>query len=364
MPAIRKLREEIDWTLVLTVGLLALVGVVNLRSASLGGESSAYVAQIVWLVLGGVFAALLAAIDYRHFERFAEVFYLGCIAMLVLVLVLSREVNGSARWLGVWEFGIQPSEITKIAVILSVSKFFAGTRRPEGYSLKDLTSPLALVGVPAFLIMLEPDLGSAVVVLLIFGTLLFFERIRRKAWVVMLSVTAVSVPMMWFFGMHDYQRERVLSFLDPERSKFGSGWHARQSIIAVGSGGFTGKGYMRSTQTWGRFLPETRTDFVLATYAEEHGFLGVLFLMGLYFFLIAWALHIASTSKDRFGALISVGVTALVFWQVLANVGMVLGIMPVVGVTLPLMSYGGSSVLTIMLGIGLLLSVSTRRHIY
>lgn len=364
MPALRRVRSEIDWTLILTTAVLALLGIVNLRAASLVADSSAYVAQIVWVVLGGVGAALLTAIDYRHYERFADVAYVISVVMLLLVLLIGREVKGSRRWLGIWEFGIQPSEITKIAVILSVSKFFAGTRRPEGYGLKDLARPMAMVAVPSVLILLEPDLGSTVVILLIFGALLFFERLTRRAWVVLASGTAVSVPLMWFFGLHDYQRERVLSFLDPERSRFGSGWHARQSIIAVGSGRFAGKGYMESTQTWGRFLPETRTDFVLATFAEEHGFFGVLVLLGLYFFLIAWALHIASTAKDRFGALISVGVAAMIFWQVLFNVGMVTGMMPVVGVTLPLMSYGGSSVVTTMVGIGLLLAVSRRRYAY
>ncbi len=364
MPVIRKLREEIDWTLVLVTGLLCLVGIVNLRSASLVADSSAYVAQIVWVVFGGVMAALVAAIDYRQFERFTELFYAICLGLLVAVLILGREVNGSTRWLGVWEFGIQPSEPAKLAIILVTAKFFAGTRRPEGYSLKDLTRPFIQVGIPALLIVMEPDLGSAVILLLIFASLLFFERVRKEAWIAMIIAGAISAPLMWFFGMHDYQRERILAFLDPEHSKFGSGWHARQSVIAVGSGEFLGKGYMHSTQTWGRFLPETRTDFVLATFAEEHGFLGVIFLLGLYFFLIAWALHIASTAKDRFGALVAVGVAAMIFWQVLFNVGMVTGMMPVVGVTLPLLSYGGSSAITILTGIGMLLSVSTRRYIY
>lgn len=364
MPVFRRIGEHVDWTLVLVTLVIALIGIINLRSASLVADSTAYVSQIVWVVIGGVFAVLTAAIDYRHFERYAHVVYAVCVAMLVAVLVIGREVKGSSRWLGVWELGVQPSELAKIAVVLITARFFAGTRRPDGYTLRDLTSPVFLVFLPALLVLIEPDLGTTLVIIFVFASLLFFERIQRKAWAVLVGLTLVSLPLMWFFGLHDYQRERILSFLEPERYRFGSGWHARQSVIAVGSGQMTGKGYLHSTQTWGRFLPETRTDFVLATYAEEHGFLGVVLLLGLYFLLITWALRIASTAKDRFGALISVGVAAMIFWQVIFNIGMVVGMLPVVGVTLPLMSYGGSSVLTVLIGIGMLLSVSARRHVF
>jgi len=364
VPIVRKIRENVDWTLVVITIAIALLGIVNLRSASLVANSTAYVSQIVWVVIGGVFAALTAAIDYRHLERYAHLLFAVCVLLLLLVLVIGREVKGSTRWLGFWELGIQPSEITKIAVILLIARFFAGTRRPEGYSLRDLASPICAVLLSAVLILLEPDLGSTLVILLVFASILFFERLQRRTWVMLSLATLISMPLMWFFGLHDYQRERILSFLEPEQHRLGSGWHARQSMIAIGSGQLTGKGYQHSTQTWGRFLPETRTDFVLATYAEEHGFLGTALLLSLFFLLIIWALHIASTAKDRFGALISVGVAAMLFWQVLFNVGMVAGILPVVGITLPLMSYGGSSVLTVMIGIGLLLSVSGRRHVF
>ena len=360
----RRLKENVDWGLVLVTVLIALLGIVNLRSASLVADSTAYITQIVWVILGGVFAILVAAIDYRHYERYSHIIYGICVLMLVLVLIIGREVKGSSRWLGFWELGVQPSELTKIAMILVTARFFAGARRPEGYSLKDLAPAIGTLMVPAVLILLEPDLGSTLVVVFIFASLLFFERLQRRTWLVLSAATLVSIPLMWYFGLHDYQKERILSFLDPDRYKLGSGWHARQSVIAVGSGQFTGKGYLHSTQTWGRFLPETRTDFVLATYAEEHGFLGILVLLALYFFLIAWALRIASTARDRFGALVAVGVAALIFWQVLFNVGMVVGMLPVVGITLPLMSYGGSSLLTVLIGIGLLLSVSAHRHVY
>ena len=282
--------------------------------------------------------------------------------LLVVVLIWGKRVNGAQRWLEFAGFTLQPSELAKVALILGIARYFSRRRRPEGMTLKDLIAPAAVVGLPVLLILKEPDLGTSLILLFIFLTLLFLERLKRRTWVALVLGLALAVPGMWTFGMKDYQKDRVETFLQPEKHKFGKGWQARQSQIAVGSGGLSGKGYMASTQSFGRFLPETRTDFILATFAEEHGFLGCVVLLGLYFFVVVWATQIGHNARDRFGAIVSVGVAAMLFWHVVINVGMVIGLLPVVGVTLPLMSRGGSSVLTVMIGVGFLLSISMRRH--
>jgi len=360
----RPLTAKLDWPLLLTVVALALIGLLNLRSASLMTDATAHVSQLVWFVLGGVLCALVTAVDYRVFDRLAWLFYGGVVFLLLLVLVVGKEVNGARRWISLWAFTLQPSELAKIAVILVMARFFHRHRRPDGYSLRDIGKALIYLAVPVLLILREPDLGTALIVVAIFLTLVFLERLRRKTMIVMVVALAVSVPSVWFFGLREYQRDRIETFLHPEKYKFSKGWQARQSQIAVGSGRLTGKGYMGSTQSFGRFLPETRTDFILATFAEEHGFLGCIVLLGLYFFLVAWSLQIAYHAKDRFGGVIAVGVAAMIFWHVVVNIGMVVGLLPVVGMTLPLLSYGGSSVISVLVGIGLLLNISMRRSPY
>ncbi len=364
-PAVsRSLTAKLDWTLVLTVVALGLIGLLNLRSASLMTDASAHVSQLVWLVLGGVLCALVTAIDYRLLDRTAWLIYGVVVFLLVLVLFVGKEVNGARRWINLWAFTLQPSEIAKVGLIIVLARFFHRNRRPDGYALSDIAKPLLFLAVPVLLILREPDLGTALMLVFIFLTMVFLERLRRRTWIVLLAALSLSVPSVWFFGLRDYQRDRIETFLNPDKYKFSKGWQARQSQIAVGSGRLTGKGYMGSTQSFGRFLPETRTDFILATYAEEHGFFGCLVLLGLYFFLVAWAIQIAHHAKDRFGAVMAVGVAGMLFWHVVVNVGMVVGLLPVVGVTLPLLSYGGSSVITVLIGIGLLLNVSMRRSPY
>ena len=360
----RRLSAKLDWTLILTVGALALIGILNLRSASLMTDASAHVTQLVWFVVGGVLCALVSAVDYRVFDRLAWLIYVAVVLLLVLVLLAGKEVNGARRWISLWAFTLQPSEIAKVGLIIALARYFHRTRRSEGYSLRDLLRPALIVLVPVALILKEPDLGTSLILVFIFLSLLFLERLRRRTVVALIVLLATAVPTAWKFGLEDYQRERIETFLNPEKYKFSKGWQARQSQIAVGSGQFSGKGYLASTQSFGRFLPETRTDFILATYAEEHGFVGCLLLLGLYFFLIAWAVQIGYNARDRFGAILCVGIAAMLFWHVVVNVGMVVGLLPVVGVTLPLLSYGGSSVLTVLIGVGLLLNVSMRRYTY
>jgi rod shape determining protein RodA len=365
MPLGRRLRDQFDWPLFVTVAAIAVVGVVNLYSASsIAGPLfvDSYIQQIYWLTLGSAVAVLVVAIDYRQFERHAWAAYGVGIVMLVLVFLLGREVRGSQRWIPIGAFSLQPSELMKIFLIIALAKYLHDDPRTEGRTLKDLVIPGVILVVPLFLVLTQPDLGTALVMVFIFAAIMFLTRLKLRSLVTLTLAFIASAPLTWEYLLKDYQRYRVLSFLNPKEDLLGTGWHAHQAQVAIGSGGFWGKGYLQGTQNQHRFLPDPRTDFPFSVWAEERGFVGAVILLFLYLFLILWGLKIASDAKDRFGAVVAVGVSALLFAHTVLNIGMVSGLLPVVGITLPLVSYGGSSVLTTMIGIGLLMNVSMRRH--
>lgn len=367
MPAlVRGFREQFDWPLFVTVAAIALIGVVNLYSATSaeGSRADVYIQQIYWLTLGAGVAALVAAIDYRHFERHGWVAYGLGIVLLVLVFLIGRSVRGSQRWIPIGGFSLQPSELMKIFLIIALAKYLHNDPKTHGRTLKDLVIPGLILAVPMGLILAQPDLGTALICAFIFGTIMMLTNLKLRSLITLAAAFIVSAPLTWTYLLKGYQQERLKSFLNPNADLLDSGWHAYQSQVAIGSGGFWGKGFMQGTQNQFRFLPDQHSDFPFPVWAEEHGFIGSLILIGLYLFLVLWGLKIASQAKDRFGAVIAVGVSALIFWHAVINLGMVSGILPVVGLTLPLFSYGGSSVLTIMVGIGLLMNVSMRRFAY
>jgi rod shape determining protein RodA len=360
----RGFQDNFDWPLFVTTAAIAVVGVVNLysaTSASAPGLRDMYIQQIYWMTLGAGAAVLVAAVDYRHFERYGWIAYGIGIALLALVFLLAREVRGSQRWIPIGSFSLQPSELMKLFFIVALAKHLHNDPRTEGRTLKDLVIPGLILVVPLMLILKQPDLGTGLLLVFVFATIMFLTHLKLRSLVTLIVSFAVSAPLAWTYLLKDYQRERVTSFLDPEKDILGSGWHAYQAKIAIGSGGLTGQGFLQGTQNQHKFLPDQHSDFPFPVWAEEHGFVGSLLLILLYLVLVLWGLKIASEAKDRFGAVVAVGVSALIFWQTFINLGMVCGILPVVGITLPLFSYGGSSVLTIMAGIGLLMNVSIRR---
>ena len=237
--------------------------------------------------------------------------------------------------------------------------------KPGGRTLADLIIPGLILALPMGLVLLQPDLGTAMVLAFIFASVMMLTQLKMRSVVTLLATFVVAAPVTWFYLLKDYQKERITAFWDriggTQADLLDSGWHTHQSLVAIGSGGLTGKGFTQGTQTRFRFLPDQHTDFPFPVWAEEHGFLGAVLLISLYLFLVLWALRIASPAKDRFGAVLAVGVGAMIFWQTVVNLGMVSGLLPVVGMTLPLFSYGGSSLLSTMLGLGLLMNVSMRR---
>ena len=362
----RRVGDEFDWPLFIAVATIALFGVLNLYSATDGGTTSdAYIQQLYWLVLGFGVASIAAAIDYRYFERYGWAIYGACLLALILVFVLGRSVRGSTRWIALGGFSLQPSELMKIGLIIALAKYLHHDTKVGGRTLADLIIPGAILALPMALVLLQPDLGTAMILAFIFGSVMMLTELKGRSMVTLAASFVVAAPVTWFYLLKDYQKERITSFWDrlggAQADLLDSGWHTHQSLVAIGSGGFAGKGFTQGTQTRFRFLPDQHTDFPFPVWAEEHGFVGAVLLISLYLFLVLWALRIASQAKDRFGAVVAVGVGAMIFWQTVVNLGMVSGLLPVVGMTLPLFSYGGSSLLSTMLGLGLLMNVSMRR---
>lgn len=357
--------ERIDWALFIAVALLAVFGVVNLYSAtSVYTQSRAdmYVGQVYFLAAGSALAIIVTFIDYRHFERLAYPLYTAGILSLVLVLALGKGIRGSSRWINLGGFSFQPSEFTKIWLILALAKYFHDSPRSDNPKyLHELLVPALLAGLPFLLVLKQPDLGTALIHGLIFLAIAALQRIHLRSILMLFGAGAVGLPLFWTYGMKEYQKERITSFLSPETDITGTGYHAYHARIAIGNGGVLGQGFAKGSQNQYYFLPDQYSDFPFSVFSEDWGFVGSFVLLCLYAFLVLWALRVASQAKDRFGAVVAVGVGALLFWHSIFNIGMVSGMLPVVGVTLPLMSYGGSSLLTVMLGFGLLMNISIRR---
>jgi rod shape determining protein RodA len=361
-------RDHIDWPLFIVATLIAVLGVVNLYSAtsvyfgtSRGGLSEIYINQIYWLAIGGVAGAIVAAIDYRHIERFGYVIYTAGVFSLILVSILARDVRGAARWINIGSFSFQPSEFMKVCLVIALGKYLHDDAKNDERTLKDLAIPAVLTAVPALLIARQPDLGTALVLVLIFLSIAAITRVRRRSLVKLFFGLLVGGALVWQYAL-PYQRARVTAFLNPAEDLSGAGYHAYHARIAIGNGGIFGQGFMNGMQNQYGFLPDQFSDFPFPVFAEEWGLVGTLVLVALYAFLVVWAVRIASLSRDRFGAVVAVGAGALIFWHTVINLGMASGMLPVVGMTLPLFSYGGSSVTTVLLAVALLMNVSMRRY--
>jgi len=363
----RRLAQFFDWGLLGIVVLIGGAGLLTLYSAVNSGAANPYSAfflkQTVWFCIGFVLMIGVFLFSYKMFEQWGNVIYGICIVLLLWVEWFGKYVGGSRRWLEIGPASLQPSELVKIGVIIILARYFAKTVNTRGLSLRELVRPMILTLIPVAIIVRQPDLGTGMVVVLIALSITVFVKIERRALITIISGCMVAVPLVWFL-LKPYQKRRILTFLDPERDPLGAGYHIIQSKIAIGSGMLSGKGYLQGTQNALDFLPEQHTDFIFSVLAEEWGLVGSGLLLILFFLLILWGLNIAQSCRDPFGNILSVGVTAMIFWQVVINIGMVMGLMPVVGVTLPFISYGGSSIITVMMGIGLLMNVSMRRYIF
>jgi rod shape determining protein RodA len=362
----RRLITHFDWIFLLLVALVAGLGMVNLYSATSawsGAETPLYLKQLLWFGFGMVIVMAICLFDYRHLEYLGLPAYGVGLVLLAAVLLIGRTSMGATRWLQFGGFGLQPSEVMKIVIIIVLARYFSERATVTGYTLRELLTPGALLLLPVLLIAKQPDLGTAMLLLAIGGSMALFAGIARPALIILGGSGVLTAVGGWFL-LHDYQRQRVYTFLNPEADPLKSGYHIIQSKIAVGSGGLFGLGFRKGTQAQLSFLPERHTDFAFSVFAEEWGFTGCLLLLGLYLLLVLWGLYIARQASDRFGMYLALGVAAMLFWHIVVNLGMVIGLLPVVGVPLPLFSYGGTSMLTTMTGVGLLLNVSMRRFMF
>ena len=358
-------RDHFDWALFIVAALIAVLGVVNLYSATSvyqGARAELYISQVQWLLVGGIIGGILVAIDYRHMERLGYVLYTFGVFSLILVFVLARDVRGSARWIPIGGFQFQPSEFMKLFLVIALAKYLHDDPRSEGRTLKDLAIPAGLTAVPALLVLKQPDLGTATILMLIFLTIAAITRVRWQSALLFFGSLIPSGFIVWHYVLLGYQKDRINSFINPESDILRRGWHAHHARVAIGDGGLFGSGFMKGTQNQFGFIPDQYTDFPFPVFAEEWGFIGCVALICLYGFLTIWSVRVASQARDRFGAVLAVGAGSIVFWHAIINLGMAAGVLPVVGVTLPLFSYGGSSMFTMLMAISLVMNVSMRRN--
>ena len=361
----RRLIQNFDWMLLIIILLLAASGLITLYSAARAGlpvTQAFFVKQLMWYGIGLVFMIASFLISYKQIDQYAYSAYAVCMFLLVAVLVAGKLVAGSKRWLVFGPISLQPSELAKVAVILVLSRYYSRTASTKGMRFRDLLIPMVLIGIPFALIVKQPDLGTAVMILLIAGTLTVFIKVEKRAMIAIVSFGTVAIPMIWLF-LKGYQKQRILTFLEPDRDPLGAGYHIIQSKIAIGSGMLAGKGFLQGTQNALSFLPEHHTDFIFSVLAEDWGFIGSAAVLFLFLLLIIWGLNIAHGCRDPFGALLAIGITALIGWEVFINIGMVMGMMPVVGIPLPFISYGGSAILIMMVCMGILLNISMRKFL-
>ncbi|HYS04111.1 MAG TPA: rod shape-determining protein RodA [Candidatus Dormibacteraeota bacterium] len=359
MPAWRSL-SNFDWILFLAILAACSIGLVVIYSATTGTPSAgAFHRQLIWLLLGIVLMLLAVLIDYHTLAEFASAFYGLSLTLLLLTLVYGRVVNSSKSWLGIGGVQFQPSEIAKVSTILMLAAYL-GRERVRGLGVLHFAAICAIIGLPVLLILRQPDLGTAVTFMPLYAGAVFIGGIRVRTLVILALIATLALPMVWGH-LKPYQKERVKTFLEPTRDPKGSGYQLIQSLIAVGSGGIFGKGFLSGTQGSLQFLPEQHTDFVFAVLAEERGFIGAMLALGLYFVIIYRCLATARAARDRLGVFLAIGVVCTFAGQALLNIGVVVGMLPTTGVPLPLMSYGGSSLASTLLGMGLVLNVWMRR---
>lgn len=361
--------KKLDLNFIFVILALNVIGLINLYSATHGPNSKEmeplFINQIIWLVIGWSVFFIVTFLDYVIASRVAIVIYLINLLAILYVTFYGKTALGAQRWIDLGFFRYQPSETMKLALIILLAKTLVHRNSiGRGMGFRELIVPLIVLLVPFSLIVEQPDLGTAMMLAAIGGSMLIFVKVRKTILFSAVILGMIGIYGAWKFVLRDYQKNRVITFISPTNDPRGTGYNSIQSKIAVGSGRFFGKGFRKGTQSQLEFLPERHTDFIYSVLSEEHGFVGSILTMGLYCILFTIIIRIASYARDKFGALLCIGVLSYVFWHMFVNMGMVIGLLPIVGVPLPLLSYGGSSMLTTMAGLGLISSVAFRRYLF
>lgn len=364
----RRLIKNFDWITLLVVVILTLVGIMTIYSATrpaagMGPQPDFYTKQLIWLIASVTALFAVTFFDYIWLYRLSYPLYAVGIILLVIVLVMGKTSMGAQRWLNLGFFSFQPSEFFRILFVVAFSSYLSSLGKESKGSIP-LKGVIIFGLVPLVLLIKQPDLGTAILLLSLFSALAVSKGISKKIISLALLISLIALPFVghiFWDGLKDYQKNRLIAFMDPDVDPSGIGYHISQSKIAIGSGEIIGKGYLNGTQGPLRFLPEKHTDFIFAVFAEEWGFAGCLFMLGIYFILFMRGLDTASKAKDEVGRLMATGITAMFFVYFVVNIGMALGMMPVVGIPLPFVSYGGTSLLSNYIAAGILISIRTRR---
>jgi rod shape determining protein RodA len=355
--------RDFDWVLLIFVLLICALGVSEIYSATLNTKfEGMYLRQVYWVLVGVALMFLFSLINYQSLLETVPWLYGLSLLSLVAVLVFGKKYLGARRWIDFHFFHFQPSEWVKLILILVMAKYFA-EYRDDDLPFRELVKAGLIVVLPMLLVLKQPDLGTSLTYLPIVVMALLLGGMRWKHGVVMLLVGIALLFPVWKYGLKPYQKERIATFISPEADSRGSGYQVIQSQVAVGSGGIWGKGVAKGSQTQGQFLPVPHTDFIFAAWSEEHGFVGALAALLLYFGVLMRLIHDAQTAPDRAGTFLIMGVVAVLAFHVLVNVGMVVGFMPVTGIPLPLMSYGGSSILFTFLALGIVMNIRMSRFV-
>ena len=357
---------QVHWIFLFLLCLTASIGIATLYSAAGKNNAGSFdpwaSRQLVRFAAGMVILIAVAVVDIRIWLRYAYVFYGASFVLLAAVEVAGSIGMGAQRWIDLGFVTLQPSEVIKLALVMALARYFHGGNIEDVGRIPWLVPPLLMVAAPAAFVMRQPDLGTAVMLMIVGGAIFFVAGVRLWKFAVIGIAAICSIPVVWQF-LHEYQQKRVLTFFDPESDPLGAGYHIIQSKIALGSGGLFGKGFLKGTQSHLNFLPEKQTDFIFTMLAEEWGLIGGLALIGLYFLILAYGVAISARCRSQFGRLLGLGVTATFFLYVFINIAMVMGMIPVVGVPLPLISYGGTAMLTLLVGFGLLMGVYIHRDV-
>jgi len=355
----RRLYYHVDWALLGAVLALCTIGLVQIYSAT-GGATRIYYTQIYGISVGLIALLVSLSVDYRSLADKSHLIYGGVLLLLLYVLFFGAVRGGSRRWIDFGPLNLQPSEFAKASLALVLAKFF-GDRQRSAPQRGDLLIAGAITAVPFLVIVRQPDLGTAATLLPVLFAVAYVAGMPMRIFGILALVGILIAPIAWKFALKDYQKERISTFLDPSQDAKGAGYQQIQARITTGSGGLRGKGFMQGTQGQLRFLPVAHNDFIFSVVAEEHGLVGVLVTLGLYLFVILRSLDAARLAKDRLGAYLVLGVLASFTFQVIYNITMSAGLAPVKGLTLPLMSYGGSSMIATLAAFGLILNVRMRR---
>jgi rod shape determining protein RodA len=354
---------EINWGLVLLITIIACIGFAMLYSVSGGALSPWADKQMVRFAIGFALMIVVALVDIRFWMSFAYPAYTVSLLLLIAVEVAGHAGLGAQRWITLGPLELQPSEPMKIALVLALARYLHGLSVEEVSKPLRLAIPLIMIAMPAVLVAIQPNLGTTLILVADGVSLLFLAGLSWWWIGPTVAAAATAVPIAWKYVLHDYQKVRVLTFLNPESDALGAGWNITQAKIAIGSGGVTGKGFLQGTQSRLNFLPEKQTDFIITNYGEEFGFVGCIALLLLFAVVIGYGVQIATSARSQFGRLLAMGIILNFFFYIMINAAMVMGLIPVVGIPMPLISYGGTAMLAVMFGFGLLLSVHVHRQI-